>query len=96
MACDGCTKLTEQNLHLFFPVFPQIHLHDQKKLLFGKFPSSEPVSTKCRLRTKTVEWHSSVHTDHKILNIEGHNEDECKQHGTPFLLIREICMGATH
>ena len=35
------------------------------------------MSTKCRLRTKTVDWHSSVHTDHKILNIEAHNEDKC-------------------
>lgn len=77
MACDGCPKETEQNLWLLFSCLSANSFAWLKKILFGKFPFSEPVSTKCRLRTKTVDWHSSVHTDHKILDIEAHNEDKC-------------------
>ena len=31
---------------------------------------------KCKLRTKAVDWYSSVHTDHKTLNNEAYNKDE--------------------
>ena len=38
-------------------IYPQMHLlNEDKRSLFGKFAFSKPISVKCRLRTKAVDY----------------------------------------
>ena len=51
---------------------------DDKKLLFEKFPFSKQsvLNADCVQKLWTMDWHSSVRTNHTTLNNEVRNEDE--------------------
>ena len=95
---DGliCTFLqTKQNRVKSKTVLILVSFHKFICLLMTKahclrnFPFQlKPVNMKCKLRTKpwTMDWHSSVRTDHKILNDEAHSVDQyITTHGIPWI-----------
>ena len=74
------SKLSKTCTSLLVSFHKRINLlNEDKRSLFGKFPFSKPVSMKCRLGQNlwTMDWHTSVRTDHKLLNDGTNNEDEC-------------------